>query len=270
MGDAATLIGLIIALVSVGVAMVLKGANPSVLMNPAAFLIIIAGTFGALFVAFPMKEVKKLPGLLKIAIMGRTFPDKADLILQLIEYTNLARRDGMLALDSISEKVEDPFMKKGLALAINTSSSESLSRILEADIDAMKERHRSGATFFTQAGTYAPSLGVLGAVVGLIAALGNLNDIEKLGHSIAAAFVATLLGIFTGYIFWHPLANKMKQFSRMEVEIKELIMVGILCIQRGERSFFAEQELLSYLSQEEIKQYELKKGAKHVEEKRTA
>lgn len=268
MGDIATLIGLIVTIIAVGVAMVLKGANPEVLLNPAAFLIIFVGTLGALLVAFPMDQIKKFPRLLKIAFLGKKFPDKTDLILQILEFTNIVRREGLLVLEVQIDQVSDPFFKKAIMLATSTNSSDDLVRTLEADIDAMKDRHRVGASVFSQAGTYAPSLGVLGAVVGLIAALGNLNDIAKLGHSIAAAFVATMLGIFTGYVVWTPLSNKMKNFSRMEVEIKELILVGILCIQRGDRVFFVEQELLSHLSEDEIKRYQIKKEkAKHVQEK---
>lgn len=98
----------------------------------------------------------------------------------------------------------------------------------------MEERHTSGAAIFTQAGTYAPTLGVLGAVVGLIAALADMNDIEKLGHAISAAFMATLLGIFTGYVLWHPFANKLKRKSALEVKQKRMMIEGILSVLEGE------------------------------------
>ena len=123
--------------------------------------------------------------------------------------------------------------------------------VLEADVQAMEERHRSGALIFTQAGTYAPTLGVLGAVVGLIAALGNLNDIDKLGQSIAAAFVATLFGIFSGYVLWHPFANKLKIMSKKEAEIKRMIIEGVLSLQAGDSPIAVEAKLLVFVSQNE-------------------
>ena len=105
---------------------------------------------------------------------------------------------------------------------------------LAEEIDAMEERHLSSAAIFSQAGKYAPTLGVLGAVIGLIAALGNMADTEALGHAISAAFVATLMGIYTGYVLWHPFANKLKRKSQQEVRIKEMMIEGILSIIEGE------------------------------------
>ena len=117
----------------------------------------------------------------------------------------------------------------------------------------MEERHEVGATIFAQAGTYAPSLGVLGAVLGLIAALGNMSDTEVLGHAISAAFVATLLGIFTGYVLWHPFSNKLKRKSKKEVKLKEMMVEGILSILAGESPRIIEQKLASYLPNNERK-----------------
>ena len=102
-----------------------------------------------------------------------------------------------------------------------------------------------------RAGTYAPTLGVLGAVVGLIAALGSLNDIEKLGHSIAAAFVATMLGIYTGYVIWHPLANKLKMLSKLEVAEKRMIIEGVLSLQAGDSPTAIEAKLMVFIPQSE-------------------
>lgn len=258
--ELSSLIGLVLALVAIGLGMVLKGASLQVLVNPAAFLIIIAGTLATLFVAFPLSQMKQFPKLLMIAILGRRFSSRIELIGQLVDFTGTVRRDGLLSLDRLAETVKDPFLKKALILATSTNESESLERILEAEIDSLRERHHLGASMFSQSGTYAPTLGVLGAVVGLIAALGNLSDIEKLGHSIAAAFVATLLGIFTGYVVWHPLANKMKALSRLEQANMELILLGVLCMHRGERAIIAEQELLAQLSSAEVAKYEKMRG----------
>ena len=117
----------------------------------------------------------------------------------------------------------------------------------------MEERHRSGAMVFAQCGMYAPTLGVLGAVIGLIAALGNLSDIDQLGHSIAAAFVATLLGIFTGYVLWHPFANKLKQISQAEAEVKKMVMEGALALQSGASSIAMEAKLQAFIPPSERK-----------------
>jgi chemotaxis protein MotA len=119
---------------------------------------------------------------------------------------------------------------------------------MEADISAMENRHAANANIFAQAGTYAPTLGVLGAVLGLIAALGNMDDTEKLGHAIAAAFMATLLGIFTGYVLWLPMSNKLKRKSRQEVLVRTIIMEGIVGICRGMNPRMLKDNLSNYIA----------------------
>lgn len=254
------MIGMSLGVFAIGVGMYLKGASPSVLINPAAFLIIIVGTFASLFNAFPMSQIKQFPTIFKIALFGKKLIDKPNMVVKFLELALISRREGLLSLESKLEEIDDEFLRKGLTLVIDGSAPDIVESIMNEEIHWMEERHRSGALIFSQAGTYAPTLGVLGAVVGLIAALGNLSDIEKLGHSIAAAFVATLLGIFTGYVLWHPIANKLKQISKEEVELKEMIVEGVLCIQKGISPTFIEQTMLARLSPKERREYETLKG----------
>ena len=139
-------------------------------------------------------------------------------------------------------------MKNGLGLAIDGQNADYIRDVLSEEVEAMEDRHATGALIFTQAGTYAPTLGVLGAVVGLIAALSDMNDIDALGAAISAAFIATLLGIFTGYVLWHPFANKLKRKSNEEVRQKNMMIEGILSVLEGEAPRVIEQKLASYLS----------------------
>ncbi|RAV14433.1 flagellar motor stator protein MotA [Paenibacillus contaminans] len=245
--EKSSIIGIILAVIAVGVGMVLKGASLSALANPAAFLIIFVGTAATLFIGFQMPEIKKFPFLLKKIFVGQKLQDKKELVQMFIEWTNISRREGLLALESKIETIDDPFLKYGMRMIIDGNDPDFVKEVLLEDIGAMEERHRSGASLFSQAGTYAPTLGVLGAVVGLVAALGNLNEIEKLGHSIAAAFIATLLGIFSGYVLWHPMANKLKQMSKKETEIRLMIAEGILSIQSGVSSIAIEQKLSIFI-----------------------
>ncbi|MGD8191928.1 flagellar motor stator protein MotA [Brevibacillus ginsengisoli] len=240
-------IGLALGFLAVGVGMVLKGASLSSLANPAAFLIIIVGTAATLFIGFPMAELKKFPKLLGIIFKEQQLIQKRELINQFMNWASIARREGLLALENTSDEIQDPFLKNGMKMIIDGGEPEFVRDVLNEEISAIEERHQAGALIFTQAGTYAPTLGVLGAVVGLIAALGNLNDVEKLGHSIAAAFIATLLGIFTGYVLWHPFANKLKRKSKKEIEIKKIMVEGLLSIQAGVSPAAIEQKLLVYI-----------------------
>lgn len=254
--EKSTIVGLVSGILAVGVGMVLKGANLSALWNPAAYMIIFVGTAASLFMGFPMSDMKKFPKLFKVIFTEPKLIEKTELIRLFVEWGGIARREGLLALESTAESVDDPFLKNGLKMIIDGSDNEFVRDVLLEDISAMEERHRTGALMFTQAGTYAPTLGVLGAVIGLVAALGNLKDIDKLGHSIAAAFIATLFGIFTGYVLWHPIANKLKRISKKEAEIKLMMVEGLLSFAAGSSPNMIKQKLLVFLPPNERIQLE--------------
>jgi chemotaxis protein MotA len=251
--DKTSLIGVILALVAVGVGMVLKGVSVAALMNPAAILIIVLGTAAAVTIAFPTSEIVKVPKLFGIIFKETKMQEPQETIRMFSEWADLARREGLLALEAKTTEIEDPFLKNGMGLAVDGQSADYIRDVLNEEIDAMEERHQAGAAIFSQAGTYAPTLGVLGAVVGLIAALTDMNDIDHLGKAISAAFVATLLGIFTGYVLWHPFANKLKRKSKQEVKQKMMMIEGILSIIEGEAPRVIEQKLASYLPASERK-----------------
>jgi chemotaxis protein MotA len=253
--DKTSLIGLLIGIIAVGIGMVLKGISISVLINPAAILIIILGTIASVLIAFPTSDVKKIPKLFGIIFKDKKQDDPVKLIKMFSDWSQIARREGILVLESKLEEIEDPFLKNGLMLVIDGKSAEYIRDVLYEEVEAMEERHDSLASIFTQAGTYAPTLGVLGAVVGLIAALGNMEDISALGAAISAAFVATLLGIFTGYVLWHPFANKLKRKSKQEARLKMIMIEGILSILEGEVPNVIEQKLASYLPTNERKKF---------------
>ncbi|WP_309122458.1 flagellar motor stator protein MotA [Paenibacillus sp.] len=246
--EKSTIVGLVLAVISVFVGMMLKGAPMSSLNNPAAFLIIIGGTIATIFIGFPMSELKKMPKLFKIAVLGQKHIGKTEIIRMFMEWATITRREGLLALESKVDEIEEPFLRNGMRMIIDGNDQDFVHDVLMEEVHAIEERHKSGALIFSQMGTYAPTLGVLGAVVGLVAALGNLSDIEKLGHSIAAAFIATLLGIFTGYVLWHPMANKLKRFSKQEIELKTMMVEGLLSIQSGVSTVAINQKLSVYLT----------------------
>ncbi|SES42783.1 flagellar motor stator protein MotA [Psychrobacillus sp. OK032] len=251
--DKSTVFGLIIAIVSLLVGMLFKGVTPDALLNPAAIFIIIFGTVAAVIIAFPISELKRVPKLFGVLFRDNKLESDAEIIKMFSSWADLARREGLLALESKSGDVTDPFLKNGLTLAIDGQNADYIRDVLTEEIDALEDRHAGGASIFSQAGTYAPTLGVLGAVIGLIAALKDMSDIEKLGHAISAAFVATLLGIFTGYVIWHPFANKLKRKSKQEVRQKTMMLEGILSVLEGDSPRVIEQKLASYISMSDRK-----------------
>lgn len=252
--DRSSIVGLIIGIIAIFLGMIFKGINISALNNPAAFLIIILGTVASVTIAFPTNELKKVPALFKILFSEQKMMSMTEVIKIFSEWAQISRREGILALESELEKINDPFLKDGLMMAIDGKAPEYIRDVLLEEIELMEERHKVGAQIFSQAGTYAPTLGVLGAVIGLIAALGDMSDTDKLGYAISAAFIATLLGIFTGYVLWNPFANKLRRKSKQEANLKMLMIEGILSIIEGENPKAIEKKLSFFLPTDERQQ----------------
>lgn len=250
--DRTSIIGLLLGFIAIGVGMILKGVDVAALINPAAILIILLGTAAAVIIAFPSSTIKTIPGLLKIIFTEQKQTDNKELVRYFSELADLTRKEGLLSLEMKIPEADDPFTQLGLQLVVDGHPSEYIRDLLLEKIEAMERRHEEGAAVFTQAGTYAPTLGVLGAVVGLIAALADMSDTDTLGYAISSAFVATLLGIFTGYVMWHPFANKLREKSKKEVMQKEMIVEGILSITNGNSSRMVREKLSSYLSTKEL------------------
>ncbi|MBR2568681.1 MAG: flagellar motor stator protein MotA [Paenibacillus sp.] len=249
--EKSTVIGLVLGIGAVLLGMVLKHAPLTSLINPAAFMIIIVGTIAALFMAFPMKELAKIPKLFKMIFKQQKLVDRVQLIQLFMEWASITRREGLLALESRIEEIDDDFLRGGMRMIIDGNDQDFVRDVLMEDIHATEDRHRAGALIFTQAGTYAPTLGVLGAVIGLIAALGEMSDMDVLAQAIAAAFVATLLGIFTGYVLWHPIANKLKRLSASEIQVRLMMVEGLLSIQSGVSTVAINQKLAVFLTPKE-------------------
>lgn len=250
--DITSLIGLILGLIAVGVGMVLKGVSLTALINPAAILIIILGTIAAVLIAFPMSAIKKIPALFKILFTEQKNVELLPAIEQFTQWSETTRREGILALENEIREIDDDFLVSGVQLAIDGHDPDYIKEVMLGKISAMEERHEEGAAIFSQAGTYAPTLGVLGAVVGLIAALADMSNTDALGAAISAAFIATLLGIFTGYVLWHPFANKLRQKSAKEVMYKELVIEGIISIINGDAPNSIQEKLSAFLPSKEV------------------
>ncbi len=249
--DIFLIIGLITGLASVIVGMIVKGANVATLLNPAAAIIICVGTVAAVMNSFPKNEFLNIPKLLGILFKDKAVDDPVSLIKELVEISKVTRREGLLSLESATENMENRFMKTALQMIMDGSDPQYVREVLNDEIAFTEDRHRSGANIFTTAGSAAPTLGVLGAVIGLIGALGNLSDTDKLAHMIAAAFVATLYGIFIGYVVCHPFASRLKRKSQVEILNMQLILEGALAIQEGINPKSVELKLSAMLTPSE-------------------
>ncbi|WP_056991004.1 flagellar motor stator protein MotA [Liquorilactobacillus mali] len=242
------LIGIILGFIAITVGMVLKGASIAVLLNPEAMIVIFVGIIAAVINSYPSSELKKVPKMLLILIKTKKF-DNQKLISEIVDLSNIARRDGLLALESQREGLDDPFLERGLEMVIDGLEEKQIREIMENEIEGMDERHRKSAGIFKTAGTTSPTLGVMGAVIGLIGALGNLNNVNALGTSISSAFVATLYGIFFGYVILIPFNSRLLVKSEKEIEHLTLVLEGVIAIQSGASASSIEKKLYSLTSE---------------------
>lgn len=242
-----TIIGIVVGILAVVGAMIFKHISFSVFLNPAALLIIFVGTVAAVMNAYPGENLKKIGSLFKIIFTTQKMISEQEIIELMIELSETSKKDGLLALEARVEEIEDPFLKKSVRLIADGTDRDVIEEILSSEIYAMEKRHNSNAGIFDAAAMYAPTLGVLGAVFGLIAAMASIDNTEIMAAAIAAAFIATILGIFTGYVLWSPFAKKLKVKSQKEVALKNMIIEGVLSIQRGDPPFMLKERLLASL-----------------------
>jgi chemotaxis protein MotA len=232
--DPASLIGFVVVLVGVFIGMIMKGADPvAMFTNVAALMIVIMGAIGAVIMSYPMTTTKSALKAFKKLFFPGPPPDLAATVKQITSLAEVARREGLLALEEHAKNLDEPFLKRGLGLAIDGGDSDSIKHTMQSDVRAIKERHKAVASWFTQVGVFAPTFGIIGAVVGLIAVMGKLDDPAQMGHGIGAAFVATFWGVFMANGMFLPWANKLKALSALEVQHLQLMMDGIAALQLG-------------------------------------
>lgn len=258
--DFATPIGIGLALVAILVSMIMDGGNPASLLAPSSMLLVLGGTIGVSLAGVRLKDMSQVIGAIKSAFLSKvSSPDQS--IQEMVRFAEIARKEGVLALESAGKDIADPFLKKGIQLAVDGVDSERIRELLEGEIDSMKGRHKAGAKFFKDMGGFAPTIGILGTVMGLIHVLANLSSPNSLGPAISAAFTATLWGVMTANVFWLPIENKLHRVSDIEVRTKYLIVDGILAIQSGSSPRLLEQQLLTYLAPKERQAIEASKPA---------
>ncbi|MEZ5321064.1 MAG: MotA/TolQ/ExbB proton channel family protein [Microthrixaceae bacterium] len=193
--DPATGVGLVLVLIGVFAGSTMEGVSPATFFtSPAAFLIVLVGAFGAMFFGNPMDEGKKLPKILIKAIKGQKLTGTNELVDQIVEFADGARRDGLLSLEAQVGSITDPFFRRGLQLAIDGADPDMVSEVMESEVKAMSERHKLGSKMITSIGIYTPTFGIIGAVIGLIHTMHLLENPTELGAGIAAAFTATFWG----------------------------------------------------------------------------
>jgi len=245
--DKLSLVGLALAAVAIVGGQLLEGGSLGSLLQLAAFMIVIGGTIAAVMVQSPLPVFVDGARLGKWVILPPAF-DAEGVIGQITEWAGLARRDGMLALENQLPGITDPFTKNGMQMLVDGFEPERIREALEVETIAWEERQRAAAKVWEAAGGYAPTIGILGAVLGLIHVMENLSDPAKLGGGIAVAFVATVYGVGTANLLFLPIANKLKSLIARQVRLREIIADGVLGIANGENPKVIQGRLEGYLA----------------------
>lgn len=245
--DKGTIGGFVFAFVGLGAGLMLEGVKLAQVVQPTAALIVFGGTLGAVMVQFPLRTViLALRQLMEVLLHSDPEPD--NLVQNLLRFAYKARREGIVSLDSELEKIRDPFLKESLMLAIDGVKADELRKMMEVQLDYQDEKDEKIPKVFEAAGGFAPTIGILGAVLGLIQVMQRLQDLDEVGKGIAVAFVATIYGVGSANLLFLPWAGKLKIRLREKQVIREMTLEAVLSIIEGVNPRALEMQLGKFLN----------------------
>jgi chemotaxis protein MotA len=244
--DLATIIGLVVALGMILYG-ILMGSPLSLFWDLPSALIVIGGTLGIVFINFPFKDIGGVIGVIKNAFKSSIYDPKG-LITAFVTFATKARREGILALESAATDVKDPFLKQGLELVIDGLEPQSIRDILESEMENLGIRHKKGTDILNSIATYAPAMGMVGTLIGLVQMLQSMNDPSSIGPAMAVALITTFYGALIANLFALPMAGKLSSRSNEEMLIRGIIVEGIMSISAGDNPRIVERKLHAYLA----------------------
>jgi chemotaxis protein MotA len=246
--DKSSFAGLAIALGGILLGLLLEGGKLAQVLQPTAAIIVFGGTIGAVMLQFPLRVVTAA-----VKRLGQVFFDNSrdpqSLIAEIVGYANKARKDGIVALDNDLETVRDPFLKKTLMLAIDGTEPEEIRKMMELELNNQADHDDNLPKVFESAGGFSPTIGIIGAVLGLIQVMQHLDDIGEVGRGIAVAFVATIYGVGAANLFFLPASGKIKIRIRQEQTLREMILEGVISILEGMNPRMIQTKLMAFFSQ---------------------
>lgn len=244
--DIATVMGILMAVGLIGWTMMSGPGGLQAFIDLPSIMIVIGGTIGALMIAFPLKQFLSMAGVVKNAFFAKS-TNLTKLISDLVSYAEVARRDGILALENMTKDIDDEFVVRGIQMAVDGTDPELIESILEGELESLSDRHLSGKGLFDAMGKYAPAFGMIGTLMGLIAMLVNLDDPAALGPGMAVALITTFYGALLANVFALPLSDKLAKRTQEELLAKSLIIRGVMSIQSGDNPRTVEQKLKTFL-----------------------
>lgn len=244
--DKLTILGLVVGVTGIMAGQVLEGGGLSIMLQGAAFLIVFGGTLGAVLVQCQTRIFVLAVRMGRWAFVPPVLQGR-EMVGQLTEWSALARKEGILALESHASAVNDPFLKRGLQLLVDGNSAEKIREVLDVDIHTWEQSHWQAARVWEAAAGYSPTIGIIGAILGLMHVMQNLSEPSKLGSGIAVAFVATIYGVAFANLLFLPIANKLKSIIMQQAEMHEMIVDGLTGIANGDSPRLIETRLQGYL-----------------------
>jgi chemotaxis protein MotA len=246
--DKATLAGLFLAIGGIVVGLMLEGGNLGQVLQPTAAMIVFGGTLGAILIQFPLSVV--LNAFRRLAHIFQEPTENARATVDvLVKYANQARREGIVSLDKELGNIREPFLRRALMLAVDGTEPQELRKIMELELDNQEEQEEKIPQVFESAGGFSPTIGIIGAVLGLIQVMQHLDKIDEVGRGIAVAFVATIYGVGAANLFFLPAAGKLKIRIRNEQVIREMTLEGVISILEGMNPRMLESKLLGFLAE---------------------
>jgi chemotaxis protein MotA len=238
-------VGLFLVVISIFLGEGVKGFLP--FLNYEAFFIVIGGTFCALLVNYPLREVTKLAKVTKKVLTSTEEEDTTEIITTFVELAKKARTEGFLSLESNLKTMKNDFFKRGVQMVIDGLDKDFIANMMETELGLIRERHKVGQDIFEALGTYAPAFGIIGTVLGMIMMLSTISDVEEVPRRMALALASAFFGMGFGYLFFLPMAGKLRRKSDEELLVKEIIIRGVLLLQSGAVPSRIEENLKAYL-----------------------
>ncbi|MEO1007059.1 MAG: MotA/TolQ/ExbB proton channel family protein [Planctomycetota bacterium] len=245
--DLGTVVGLVVAVLAIGIGVVIGGGgNVGALIDPTSVFVVILGATGACVIAFPLSRMTGIVGVVKKSFFNE-LGDPAETITELVRYAEVARREGILSLENLMGEMKDPFIVRGVKMAVDGTDPELIRAILDTELEALTERHGSNKAVLDAFAKYAPAYGMIGTLLGLIFMLQSMDDPSKIGPGMAVALITTLYGALIANLFASPIADKLAAKDAEEMLVKTIIVTGVMAIQSGDNPRVVESKLLTFL-----------------------
>ncbi|MPQ30792.1 flagellar motor protein [Clostridium estertheticum] len=249
-----SIIFIIISFGSMVGAFIMEGGSPAMLASTSAAIIVFGGTIGAVGLGFSVNKLKNIPAMFKLIFTAKD-RDLVEIVTYFKQLSFKTRKEGLLSIEGEITDDLDPFIKKGLQLVVDGVDPQMVKTILEFELESTYDRHKNGAAIFEAAGGFAPTMGIIGTVMGLVMVLSNLADPSVLGEKIASAFIATLYGVGSANLLWLPMASKLKDLNNEEIKEKELVIEAVLLMQEGANPNILAEKLKGFLDKKQIKKF---------------